>query len=138
MRLLCHKYNYNCTKKLNIFDALVVVRIFIQLPICVIQNFIWNLKLHIYLKLYIFIFSLYFSALNPSVSCMSRRKLCRLLTNDEVDLKTKIKQKLKELDYTCLTADIWSTRHRSFLGVTFHWVRKQLSQHQHFLTECAL
>ena len=29
---------------------------------------------------------------------------------------------MSSLSFVCLTADIWSTRHRSFLGVTAHWV----------------
>lgn len=29
---------------------------------------------------------------------------------------------MKTSDYLCVTADIWSSAHRSFFGMTAHWV----------------
>ena len=53
---------------------------------------------------------------------MSRRKLTRLIDQKHKTSMSKIKSELKAARYVCTTADIWSTRQRSFLGVTAHWV----------------
>jgi len=73
-----------------------------------------------------------FSALNPTVNVISRRKLSRNLVDDKKRLKTLLRIKIENLSHICLTADIWSTRHRSFLGVTVHWVSVHTSVNIHF------
>lgn len=35
---------------------------------------------------------------------------------------TRLKDTFKTVDYLCATADIWSTKHKSYMGVTVHWV----------------
>ncbi|CAH0563140.1 unnamed protein product [Brassicogethes aeneus] len=40
-----------------------------------------------------------------------------------------IKEKLKDTDYVCTTTDIWSSKSRSFLGVTCHWLDENLTRH---------
>lgn len=60
---------------------------------------------------------------------ISRRTAMRRIT----DLNTKtmeiIKCKLLDVQYCCTTADIWSAKKRSFLGVTCHWIGNDLSRH---------
>lgn len=35
---------------------------------------------------------------------------------------TRLKDLFKSVDYLCATADIWSTKHKSYMGVTVHWI----------------
>lgn len=30
--------------------------------------------------------------------------------------------KLSKVPYVCATADVWSTKHKRFLGMTVHWI----------------
>lgn len=41
----------------------------------------------------------------------------------------KIREELYLLSYVCTTADIWSAKRRSFLGVTCHWIDDHLQRH---------
>lgn len=34
----------------------------------------------------------------------------------------QMKKEFESVEYFCATADIWSTKHKSFLGVTLHWI----------------
>lgn len=34
----------------------------------------------------------------------------------------RMKEEFKTVDYLCATADVWSTKHKSYMGVTVHWV----------------
>lgn len=34
----------------------------------------------------------------------------------------KLRKELQSVEYICSTADIWSTKHKSYLGVTIHWI----------------
>lgn len=40
------------------------------------------------------------------------------------------------VQYLCCTADIWSTKHKSFLGVTVHWIDENTLQHHSKLLCC--
>ena len=70
----------------------------------------------------------YFTDLQASknrgkVKIMSRRTLCRRLkTIFETDMDA-VRKKLEKVLYVCMTADIWSSGDRSFMGTTLHYVR---------------
>ena len=63
-----------------------------------------------------------FADLNSSAEVPSRRTLSKLVETSTSEMMVKIKNKLRSLSHICTTADIWSTKHRSFMGVTAHWV----------------
>ena len=60
--------------------------------------------------------------INPTVQVPSKRTLSRSLAKTVSLMKESVKAKLATVDYVCATADIRSTKHRSFMGVTAHWV----------------
>ncbi|XP_076625083.1 uncharacterized protein LOC143343753 [Colletes latitarsis] len=67
---------------------------------------------------------------------MSRRDLTyhiRELFNENI---SKVKNSLKELKFVCTTADIWSARGSSFLGVTAHWIEPQTLERKSVALAC--
>lgn len=62
------------------------------------------------------------------VKVMSRRTLGRHINELQTQVIYDIKSTLKEVKYICTTADIWSQKTRSFLGVTAHWVKYTFKQ----------
>lgn len=70
-----------------------------------------------------------FTDLNLSkigLKVISRRTLGRRIKDYYTNEIAEIKSKLHETDYVCTTVDIWSGRKRSFIGVTAHWITKDL------------
>ncbi|XP_026328932.1 uncharacterized protein LOC113236922 [Hyposmocoma kahamanoa] len=65
-----------------------------------------------------------FSDLSENLHVMSRRTLGRKIEMSQKELTEKLINILSNLDYVSTTADIWSTKTRSFLGVTAHWIDK--------------
>ncbi|XP_011875029.1 PREDICTED: uncharacterized protein LOC105565991 [Vollenhovia emeryi] len=63
---------------------------------------------------------------NIGLKIMSRRTLGRRIKNYYTSEIANIKSILHETDYVCTTVDIWSGRKRSFIGVTAHWITKDL------------
>lgn len=53
---------------------------------------------------------------------MSRRSLGRRIDEEWEKFLDDAREKLSGQSYAATTADIWSTHHRSFMGVTVHWV----------------
>lgn len=41
---------------------------------------------------------------------------------------THIQAEMSKQNYFCTTADIWSCKNRSFLGVTVHWIDDNLER----------
>uniref|UniRef100_A0A2A4JC28 HAT C-terminal dimerisation domain-containing protein n=1 Tax=Heliothis virescens TaxID=7102 RepID=A0A2A4JC28_HELVI len=62
------------------------------------------------------------------LTLMSRRSLGRVMqdyyTKEIQDIKTVLRDTL----YVCTTADIWSGKKRSFIGVTAHWITSDLQR----------
>lgn len=53
---------------------------------------------------------------------MTRKKLVDTLVLEFNILKNGQINEYSEIQYFCLTADLWSSRRRAFLGVTIHWI----------------
>lgn len=55
---------------------------------------------------------------------MSRRTLGRRINCGFQNYCTSVKQELQQVRFFCTTADIWSGKKRSFLGVTVHFINE--------------
>ncbi|RXG70117.1 hypothetical protein Avbf_01813 [Armadillidium vulgare] len=58
----------------------------------------------------------------PTLALISRRFLGRHIFQKADEVYAKIKTDLSQQSFLCSTADVWSTKHRSFMGLTVHWV----------------
>lgn len=56
------------------------------------------------------------------VEVLSRSTLTRRISELFLERQAKIKSDLMNVQYVCTTADIWSAKKRSFIGVTCHWI----------------
>lgn len=63
-----------------------------------------------------------FEGIGTNVTIMSRRTLSRKIESQTSSIIKKLIITLQNIKYVCTTADIWSTKHRSFMGVTAHWI----------------
>jgi len=57
------------------------------------------------------------SVLSDTLKCPSRTSMTRSLAEKYEQMKKALIDELSSYEYLCTTADIWSTRHRSFLGI---------------------
>ena len=48
--------------------------------------------------------------------------------------KSHITELLRGAQFVCITTDIWSSTHRSFLGVTCHWIEEDLTRNSAVLS----
>lgn len=62
----------------------------------------------------------------------TRRKFMHQLENKFKDMKSSLKDKLKDQKYLCVTCDVWSSRGQSYLGVTVHFINEEF-QRESFL-----
>ncbi|KYN01440.1 hypothetical protein ALC62_07790 [Cyphomyrmex costatus] len=69
-----------------------------------------------------------FSDINFKLEVPSRRTLVRRIDNDYNRIVNNLKQTLQSIKYISTTADIWSTKHKSFMGVTAHWITEDLKR----------
>lgn len=53
---------------------------------------------------------------------MGRERLARKLAAEFRDFEVSLKQEFEAVTNICLTADMWSSKRRSYLGVTAHWI----------------
>lgn len=59
---------------------------------------------------------------NSGIKIPGRRSLRKKIAQQSFDQICEIKERLAAVKYLCTTADIWSGKKRSFLGVTVHWI----------------
>jgi hypothetical protein len=62
------------------------------------------------------------------ITLMSRRTLGRRITDGYSTMIADLKAKLSSRKHKCLTADIWSANHKSYLGVTVHWINDDFTR----------
>lgn len=53
---------------------------------------------------------------------MSRRTLKSRIDHLFESMKSQLIERFSKTDYIAITADIWSSKHRSFMGITAHWI----------------
>ncbi|XP_021953530.2 uncharacterized protein LOC110850405 [Folsomia candida] len=73
------------------------------------------------------------SGLSDGNKCPSLKKLHLLITERYNNYVSSLIRDLSRIKYYCLTADVWSSRRRSFLGVTIHWLGEKLERHSSVL-----
>ncbi|CAH1101115.1 unnamed protein product [Psylliodes chrysocephalus] len=56
------------------------------------------------------------------INVKSRKTAMNHLNNALINMLLNFKQQLKDVEYVSTTADVWSSKTRSFLGVTSHWI----------------
>ncbi|CAH2091347.1 unnamed protein product [Euphydryas editha] len=70
----------------------------------------------------------YLEISKSGLSVMSRRTLGRCINDSYEKTLTDLKKQLRDIKTVCTTADIWSGKKRSFLGVTCHWINSDLQR----------
>lgn len=63
-----------------------------------------------------------------NVSVMTRKTAIKRLDDLYINHINDIKKRISDQKFVCTTADIWSTKKRSFLGVTCHWINPDYSR----------
>lgn len=51
--------------------------------------------------------------------------------------KNKLIRIFSEIEYIGITCDIWSSKHRSFMGVTAHWIDPKTYERRYAILSCA-
>lgn len=69
-------------------------------------------------------------AANPSLKVLSRPTLMRRIKDEEGRWKEIVKTQLKEAEFVSTTADVWSSHHHSYMGVSAHYITKNLKRRQ--------
>lgn len=59
---------------------------------------------------------------DPRVEVYCVKTLKKLIAQKYLDFKDKLKKEFSLVSTVCLTADLWGSSKRSFMGVTAHWV----------------
>ena len=62
------------------------------------------------------------TGLRPGAEVMCRQTLSGRINDEYRKMEHELKRDMSEVKYVCTTADIWSSTHRSFLGMTGHWI----------------
>ncbi|XP_051809094.1 uncharacterized protein LOC127535333 [Acanthochromis polyacanthus] len=66
--------------------------------------------------------------LQPNTNVMTRNTVVNKVTNAAVEMKSKLKAALSEIEFIATTTDCWTAHCRSFIGVTAHWFNSQTMQ----------
>lgn len=73
---------------------------------------------------------------NNSLTLMSRRSLSRKIETRFNTNIEKLKSTFEKVNYLCTTADVWSAKRRSFMGVTVHWIDEDSLERKSASLEC--
>lgn len=74
--------------------------------------------------------------LDNSIKVMSRRTVGRKVEEDYKLVTEQLSELLQKVQFISTTADIWSTKHRSFMGVTAHWIDEITFQRHSAVLAC--
>lgn len=64
-------------------------------------------------------------SLNPSIVMPSRYMVTTRLEKTKDSVMACVKTAMGQVDWVATTTDCWTAHHRSFLGVTAHWLNKE-------------
>ncbi|KAI9554938.1 hypothetical protein GHT06_020218 [Daphnia sinensis] len=73
-------------------------------------------------------FRKFINRLCPKLRVRSRAFYRNLISKAYIAKKRELLLQLSQARYICTTADCWSTRRKSFLGVTVHWINNDLNR----------
>lgn len=73
---------------------------------------------------------------NNNLTLMSRRSLGRKIETRFNTSIQNLKSELEKVNYLCTTADVWSAKRRSFIGVTVHWINDDLLERKSASLAC--
>ena len=59
---------------------------------------------------------------NSNVKLPQRKTFGGYLEREYAVMESNLKATLREVDFVSITADIWTAKNKSFLGVTVHWI----------------
>ncbi len=62
------------------------------------------------------------TGLCPTAAVLSRKSLQGRIDQDFLTLQQAIRNEMKDVQFVCTTADLWSAQHKSYLGMTAHWI----------------
>lgn len=68
------------------------------------------------------------SKMPEPVHCLSTKTVSKCIEDRCQLMKSTILEKMSTAQFFCTTADIWSSRRKSFLGVTVHWLNKSFER----------
>lgn len=60
--------------------------------------------------------------IDPRVDVICTKTFKKMIAKQFVGFKQELRKQFQDTNAVCLTADIWGSQHRSFLGVTAHWI----------------
>lgn len=72
-----------------------------------------------------------------TLKIMSRHILKTKIDFTSETQKNNLIKLFSTIDHIGITADIWSSKHRSFLGVTAHWIDNKTYQRRHAILSCS-
>lgn len=60
--------------------------------------------------------------------CPDRKKLKGIIQSRYAKDVSSLKERIQEVKFYCATTDIWSSRRRSFIGMTLHWLSESFER----------
>lgn len=76
------------------------------------------------------------TGLQPQKSVLSRDELSKRINDRYEHMKQLILNQLNNVNYVGTTVDVWSAHHRSFLGITAHFIESTTLERKNFALAC--
>lgn len=67
---------------------------------------------------------------------MSRKTLMQRIESESQNMKEALTEKLCNVKTVCTTVDIWTAHHKSFFGVTCHWIEPETLERKSAALAC--